>query len=137
MLLTIVAMSIAVPETYRISYELFIVLVGFPVITSLAIQAATPAYLVKPFLLLGVTSYAVYALHRPVLSVVNGAAQVLHIPLANYAPWSGIPFLILFFAFCWMIDLVHDQPVRRLLGKRVRVHDTPSSRSKRQSVEIS
>ena len=66
---------------------------------------------------LGKTSYAVYALHRPVLSIVNGIAQVLHIHLAAFAPIAGVVFLVVLLAACWVIDFAYDQPTRRALAR--------------------
>ena len=105
------------PRTAHVAFELAAVVVVFPLVTILSVQAETPGPLIKPFLLLGLTSYAAYALHRPVLSVINGVAQVAHFDMGRYAPLIGIPFLLLFLAGCWFVDLAYDRPVRRRLQR--------------------
>ena len=105
------------PRTAHVAFELATVVVVFPLVTILSVQAETPGPLIKPFLLLGLTSYAAYALHRPVLSVINGVAQVAHFDMGRYAPLIGIPFLLLFLAGCWFVDLAYDRPVRRRLQR--------------------
>lgn len=106
------------PRDAHLAFELAAVFVIFPVVTILSVQAETPGWLIKPSRFLGTASYAVYALHRPVLSVVNGFAQLAHVDVAGRAPLVGIPFLLLFFAGCRFVDLAYDQPLRRRFQRK-------------------
>lgn len=119
LLATVTLMALRMPENWRVAYDILVILAIFPFVTVMAVQAAFPARLVTLASVLGLTSYAVYALHRPVLSVVNGMAQVARIDLQAYAPWSGLPFLVVFILGCWLIDRLYDAPVRRALSKRL------------------
>jgi peptidoglycan/LPS O-acetylase OafA/YrhL len=74
---------------------------------------------IKIFNLLGLTSYGIYAIHKPVEDLLVGViSKILHIDLARYTPWVGIGFLFAIFGAVWIIDLRFDQPVRKWLQER-------------------
>jgi len=120
LLMAVACFSIPVPEILRNFTDTIIILIGFPLITFLAVQVSVPSYLVKIFAFLGLTSYAAYALHRPVLSLINGLAQVMHIHIERFAPWSALVFLPTFLAICSFVDIFYDQPVRRFFTARLK-----------------
>jgi peptidoglycan/LPS O-acetylase OafA/YrhL len=65
---------------------------------------------------LGAISYAVYALHDPLADLIQDFMRIcLPAPVASYAPWSGIVFLLVLIPVCWAIHTVYDAPVRRRL----------------------
>lgn len=118
------------PGSAEIWFSLLAILVLFPAITLAASRARIPDRAVKPCAFLGLTSYALYALHRPLLSVINGVLQIRHLHVAPFAPAVGGPLLALLLATAWVVDLSYDQPVRRWLTRVVeprRMRGAPSA----------
>lgn len=115
LVLTVAIFWIGLPTTARLTFSLIAIVFVFPLITLAAVQSPIRPRLARPFAFLGVTSYAVYALHRPLLSVVNGICQVLHVRPAEFAPAIGIPFILALLGLCWLIDLLYDRPIRKWL----------------------
>jgi peptidoglycan/LPS O-acetylase OafA/YrhL len=70
------------------------------------------------FAFLGLVSFAIYALHNPLLPVANTV-------LAHLAPSPGVfrflcavGFVVMLVLFAWLADRFYDGPVRRRLGRR-------------------
>jgi len=73
---------------------------------------------------LGLISFAIYALHSPLVLVINTASAELGGNLLTFTPWSGMLLVAALVVIAWMSDLLYDRPVRRWLSARLR---TPRS----------
>lgn len=74
--------------------------------------------------MLGMISFAVYALHSPLMPVINTAVRLFGGHMEHYGPWSGVALVTGLVAIAWGADLFYDRPVRKWLSVRLR---TPRS----------
>jgi peptidoglycan/LPS O-acetylase OafA/YrhL len=90
----------------------------FPVMVLVASSVEPREGLQRALGVLGVTSYAVYALHKPLYQILLGFLIVASpVRPESMAPWIGIAYLCLVFAGCVWVDRFYDTPVRRWLGR--------------------
>ncbi len=68
---------------------------------------------------LGAISYAIYAVHDPILQSIYSISRRQHIEINDYAPIAGLGFLAFLLIFCWLLDRMYDWPVRRFLQRRL------------------
>jgi peptidoglycan/LPS O-acetylase OafA/YrhL len=89
----------------------------FPALLLFAADYEPPAWLLPAFRFLGVCSYPVYILQVPASVLVAGLLRGAGYPVASFAPWSGIAFLV--FLALLSLGLVHyvEQPVRQRLRR--------------------
>jgi peptidoglycan/LPS O-acetylase OafA/YrhL len=93
------------------------ILFVFPVLVLMGASVEPERGLARIFRLLGASSYAVYALHKPLYQILLGFLMVASpVKPQSLAPGIGIGYLLLVFAGCVLIDRFYDVPVRRLLG---------------------
>lgn len=116
-------LSIALPG--HGAYDLFVVLVLFPAIVLAGASREMPRFqAIAAFL--GSTSYAVYALHIPLLALFTRAAGIIfkaQIPVLA----GGICFLVAVLIAAWIADLVWDKPVRIWLTRRLVPRKDPAN----------
>jgi len=94
------------------------VLLLFPAIVLLGASIEPGPALQRAFALLGTTSYAVYALHKPVYQILLGFLIVASpVKVEAMTPWIGLAFLCLLLAGCVAIDQFFDAPTRQFLGQ--------------------
>jgi len=74
--------------------------------------------------MLGMISFAVYALHSPLMPVINTAVRQFGGHMENNGPWSGMALVTGLVVIAWAADRFYDRPVRQWLGARLR---TPKS----------
>jgi peptidoglycan/LPS O-acetylase OafA/YrhL len=118
---------IAMPATPWLPDPL-IVIVIFPVLLFLAVQAPAPSGIfLKSALWAGAISYPLYAIHVSLLK-----AAYLVAPNASTGVRAGywILTLILIVCFSWATEVFYDAPIRRWLRKTA-----PSSRSRRSKAQ--
>jgi peptidoglycan/LPS O-acetylase OafA/YrhL len=90
----------------------------FPALVLTASSVEPGTTLQRIFGLLGGASYAVYALHKPLYQILLGFLIVASpVRPQSMAPWIGIGYLGLIFAFCVLVDRVYDAPVREFLRR--------------------
>jgi peptidoglycan/LPS O-acetylase OafA/YrhL len=107
---------VVVPSTQvRPWYDLFVVILLFPAIVHVASASESSSErMVRVYGLLGTTSYAVYILHKQfALFVAAAFDRVFKHNVEQFAPFSGVVFLIGLVYACWLMDRVYDLPVRR------------------------
>jgi len=69
----------------------------------------------------GLTYYAVYVLHGPVLHLSHGLfVKLAGADTSRFAPWAGFVFLGALLALCWALDRFYDTPFRAWLNSRIR-----------------
>ena len=91
----------------------------FPVIVLAASSVEPGKPLKRMFGLLGVTSYAVYAVHKPLYQIVLGFLIIASpVRPESMAPWIGIAYLFILFCGCILVDRFYDMPVRQILGRQ-------------------
>jgi len=115
---TLAASILGRPEgTHRELWDGMCVFLVFPAVVYAGTLVEPPAWLRPVATGLGVTSYAVYALHAPLLSVVDSFLRRLyHGDTSGGAPYVGIVVLAALLGGCWLVDRYYDSPVRRRLS---------------------
>jgi peptidoglycan/LPS O-acetylase OafA/YrhL len=104
------------PAAFQPFYDFAAVTVVLPALVYAALWVQPVGAWGRTCRFLGAISYAVYALHAPLGDLVQGIMQAcLPAPMASYAPWSGIVFLLVLIPVCWASHTVYDAPVRRRL----------------------
>jgi peptidoglycan/LPS O-acetylase OafA/YrhL len=103
-------------------YDLLCIMILFPVLIYVGAIVEPRRRGVAAFL--GLISFAIYALHSPLIPVFNTGFKMGGMILERFAPWSGIALVLLFVVIAWVADIFYDRPVRRWLGTRLR---TPRS----------
>lgn len=79
--------------------------------------------------MLGIASYAVYAVHKRLYLLSYAfALQLLGVDLQLYSPWIGIAFVTLLLPACLLLNRWVDEPARRwlaaILGRRSAIAGT-------------
>jgi len=100
----------------RAAYDLVCVVFFFPLLMLAGAQSPPERRLAFVFAFTGAISYALYALHFPILEVVFAVFTTLtngHV--ATVAPWGGLLSMLLFLAVAWLADKYWDRPIRRRL----------------------
>jgi peptidoglycan/LPS O-acetylase OafA/YrhL len=93
---------------------------AIPLLLFIAVNNEPPAFLDRLCKFLGQTSYAVYALHFPLILIEVALLRYFGFDIATAAPWTGMFVLALLLPSCWMIDRVYDGPIRRQLSSMKR-----------------
>ena len=118
LLLTALALLILTPLwPSSVAYELFCVMVAFPTFATLG--CFTQKSPIDPlYSWLGLISYAVYILHNPVMSMVEGIwGYFMHEDLAASTMLTAPILLISIFAISYLTVIYFDEPVRKFLTK--------------------
>lgn len=91
---------------------LFVTLLVSPLIVIASLHAKAPERLAA---YLGIASFAIYAIHTPILQLMGGATNRLGVPawLAILVPVGGLLVLVP------LIDRWFDRPIRRLLSRKL------------------
>lgn len=103
-------------------YDLLCIMVLFPVLIYVGVIVEPRRGGVAG--VLGLISFAIYALHSPLLPVINTIVRRMGGDLEMSAPWSGLALIAGLVVIAWIADLLYDRPVRKWLGARLR---TPRS----------
>ncbi|MDB5714328.1 MAG: acyltransferase [Sphingomonadales bacterium] len=112
-LLLLVALALAVPERTGMAYDLLFIFLISP---SLVILGASvePGLKLRPiFRQLGILSFPLYAIHRPVIAFAQAVANATHLPSVVLAAGT-IAALI---ALSLVLDAKYDRPIRARLTK--------------------
>jgi peptidoglycan/LPS O-acetylase OafA/YrhL len=99
-----------------IIYPLICVLVFFPVLIFVAASSEPGPRSARVFAWLGLVSYPLYSLHRPVAELV---AHVLPTALlqTHWGDLFGAPYMLVLLALCGLVERYYDRPVRRALSR--------------------
>ncbi len=107
--------------------DLICVGVIFPVLIYILLHCDMNGTAARSARFLGLTSYAVYAIHAPLgrlLEAINGYLPVDFI--ASAAPWGGAALVIFVVGLSYVLDLYYDTPVRRALAGPLGVLRAPA-----------
>ncbi|CAN5344381.1 acyltransferase [soil metagenome] len=110
---------------WAVPYNLAIIMLVFPVGIWIGASVRPGGGLLRLCSFLGLTSYAVYAVHRPLIVGTFSVMEVLHIRPEAVAPWSGAAFILALIPFCWIVDRVYDTPFRAFLTRRLTRNGLP------------
>ena len=114
-----------VPEHFRPIFDILAVLIIIPMACFVCAIAPGPRKGTALLNFLGVSSYAIYVLHRPLSYLAEGATNTLfHFSLHNYTPFSGFAFLCAMVCGAWFVDRFYDAPVRSWLMQYSRMNLT-------------
>lgn len=103
---------------YNALVDLLAVAVIFPACVLFGANASRTDRPTRIMTTLGVASYPTYVLHMPVCALVVFAAErAAGIPVADYAPFSGILLVAFVIAISVLLDRTYDWPVRRALTR--------------------
>ena len=109
-------------------FELAVVIIAFPVIVTLAMRFEVSRMTQRIFSFLGVTSYAVYVLHDPLIPMFYAmAAHFGRFSGATITRYSGVPFILTVVLVSWILDRLYDQPVRAYLQALLRTQPSRTS----------
>jgi peptidoglycan/LPS O-acetylase OafA/YrhL len=103
---------------FRALWDAVCVLLIFPMVVYLGTLVDPGSKLRRIATLLGLTSYAIYVLHNPLLSVLNSASRVIGGGTdAVGAGILGIAVLAILVIGGWLVDRYFDMPIRRQLSR--------------------
>jgi peptidoglycan/LPS O-acetylase OafA/YrhL len=103
----------------NVAFELIAILVLFPIIVGLSSAYEPAPRFQRLFTLLGVTSYALYTIHKPLYQLLLGMLKrILSFPPESLAPWIGILYIPVLIGICLVVDQVYDLPLRQRLSRK-------------------
>ena len=103
--------------------ELITVVILFPFLVFISSRCDPGEILVPFFNKLGVTSYAVYAIHKPLYQIILGVMIFCDPKLpGRLSPFVGFAYILFLFEICVVVDRYYDLPARRWLARRLRLH---------------
>ena len=112
------------PENIRPIFDISVLFV-IPMICFVCTIAPGPRKGISLLSFLGVSSYAIYILHRPLSFLAEGAINTcFHFSLHTYTPFSGLAFLCAMAAGAWIVDRFYDTPIRNWLTQYLPVNGT-------------
>jgi peptidoglycan/LPS O-acetylase OafA/YrhL len=111
-----ITIALAGAPVNRVYWDALSAMLVFPIIVYTAALVDPPAWLRPAATFLGVTSYAVYALHYPLLDVANSVFRQ-RLTATPSPVYLGLSLMAALLFACWLVDRYYDFPVRRLLSK--------------------
>lgn len=115
----IILMVFSLPK--NVYFEILSILFLFPAIVAISSTVEPRKFLKLTFSFIGVASYAVYTIHKPLYQLLLGLMKVvLPFPPEQLAPWIGIAYIPCLLCLCIVVDRTYDAPLRRALGKFAR-----------------
>jgi len=111
----IIIILLALPLLPNFWCKAFAVLAGFPMLIAISSQFEPSRVLASFFGKLGAASYAVYAIHDPLVLLANNIVSAL--VDSRHSPLLGTFFICAIIPSCLVIDRVYDQPIRAALMK--------------------
>jgi peptidoglycan/LPS O-acetylase OafA/YrhL len=125
--LLVVAISIPAAGSFRALRDAVCVLAVFPFLVWQGTLVNPGPLLRRVATLLGLTSFAIYALHSPLSSVLYSGMRYFRVgdTSSPWVPVLGVVFLVSVFLVAILVDRIFDVPVRRYLasiipGRKVR-----------------
>lgn len=105
-----------VPRDLQVAYEFATVLVAFPMILLAGVRYEPFEWQMTPFAFLGDISYAVYAIHKPLVVIAIGIG-----------PHTGMGLSLYLIGICALAALVsrfYDAPIRVAVSRMLRLRQT-------------
>ncbi|MDX3930186.1 MAG: acyltransferase [Shinella sp.] len=114
LILLVVALCLIVPEQAGIAYDLIFILFISPLLVVLGASAEPSRRMRDGFVWLGIISFPLYAIHRPVLSLAEGVARAAGVP----GFWLGALAMAGILAISSLLDRWFDSPIRKAISTR-------------------
>jgi peptidoglycan/LPS O-acetylase OafA/YrhL len=111
--------AFAGPDPSSGAYDAATVIILFPLVVAASAAARPAPGLDKIWGFLGAVSYPLYVLHFPFVVVLSNLAHRHHITGIGLYPAAGVTMLLTITIAIFALYL-YDQPIRRLLGRRLR-----------------
>lgn len=108
-------LSVPVPSDILVYFQLAFILILSPVIVAAGVSIDVPKRWLWISTLLGTLSYAIYAIHKPLLSFAHSIGRRFGIP----PPLTLFVFIVLVGALCVALDRYYDVPLRRWISSRL------------------
>lgn len=99
------------PLAWEPVYSFFSVVVVIPALIYAAMQFEADGQQRRLYTFLGAVSFAIYAIHDPLLHALEGALPPAQVQ--GFTPWLGIAFASALIPLCWLIHSRLDEPLRR------------------------
>lgn len=96
------------------AFDLAFVFLFSPLLVAAGTNADEPAALVPAFQYLGILSFPLYAVHRPMLRLAEGVQNIVPLPLSVL----GVLCIAGLMIACPLLDRWYDRPVNRWLNRR-------------------
>lgn len=122
-----VALAYRPPDDQIAYYELGVVLVGFPALLMVAARFEPGPLIGRFFSFVGLVSYGVYILHKPLGNLALAALGGVRVPAGAGGLIVGAVFLSLLVALSWALDVFYDAPLRRWLRARLLASPRPAA----------
>lgn len=117
-IMLVAVFMVHVPLRWTAFYDLGVTSVVMPFILLFGASSAPPAALVVPFEKLGLASYAIYIIHFPLFGFFGQIwAHLTGRAAEDYAPWSGMLFVVLILGAAITADQFYDLPARAFLRR--------------------
>jgi peptidoglycan/LPS O-acetylase OafA/YrhL len=95
-------------------YDLACIVLVSPLLLIFGAGSEPPPLLHRPFVFLGLISFPLYAVHRPILAIGPNVAHMLHLS----QPLAGGVIVVGLLVVCPLLDRYYDAPLRRWLSLR-------------------
>jgi peptidoglycan/LPS O-acetylase OafA/YrhL len=120
----IFAVTIAVlvinPGEFGSIYAVVAVVAVLPALVLIG-SMTRPTRLIGLYSFMGVTSYGIYAIHKPIINISDGfIVKLIKTSPDAKAPWIGIAFILSLLGAVWLLDKYFDIPFRRALSTKQR-----------------
>lgn len=97
-------------------FDLITVTCVFPIIVYIGLFYQPAGIGAKIFKFIGVISYPLYVLHAPFVTLLyGGVKKIFGVAVADYAPFSGIIFILVLMPCCFYVVKYYDAPLRHIL----------------------
>lgn len=120
LVLLVAILTAHLPGIYNDTLQMLAIVVVFPFLVTAAVEVEPSSRLVPSFTWLGVTSYAVYTLHYPLLTFFDYGLAKIGLVFSDYSPWSGLVGIVVITLVAWIADRIYDVPLRAWLTERTR-----------------
>ena len=114
-LATIPIFALAPSAAWRPLTDLFGVLICGPALVMLMSWYRPGPKATSFYALLGQISFAVYAIHYPLMELSRRALRLKHIELMSISPAWLLVFILALGLMCYTVEILYDRPVRKLL----------------------
>lgn len=119
--LAILAVRVGYDGPLRIVYDLVAIGLLMPTIVVLGAKSQPNVRWHATFNFLGVTSYAIYCLHSPLIQLYYVFQRRLGVESPQVQPWAGIAILVVVVIVSKFVDDYYDVPVRRWIAEVLHV----------------
>lgn len=113
MAVAVVVFLLPVSPTYRPIFDLLIIAIVFPIMV-FVLAGTNSNKFEKTFEFLGAISFGVYALHYPIIWLVNGFSNKLGVSTV----YAGVIMLPLLVVGCVFVDKYFDRPIRQFIKNK-------------------